>query len=148
MRAAGPRVLWIVCGRDDLSRSRQFGDEHFKGYADDWPRRRTLRNMSQLARDDVQKYFELEAPNHPITEAEVEAVSHGEPLRTLCRDPNMPSRSTVQAWANRRRDVARAVDLGRDNAAWLEADRRLDHLGGRAGFQRWMAEGSTRDPRK
>jgi hypothetical protein len=69
-------------------------------------------------------------------------------LRTLCRDPHLPSRSTVQAWANRRGDVARAVDLGRDNAAWLEADRRLDQFGGQAGFERWLADGARRDPRK
>ena len=60
----------------------------------------------------------------------------------------IPSRSTVQAWANRRHDVARLLDLGRDNAAWAEADRRLDSMGGWDGFRRWRAEGSTRDPRK
>ena len=57
-------------------------------------------------------------------------LSHGEPLRTICRDPRLPSRSTVQAWAQRHAHVARLLDLGRENAAWAEADRRLEALGG------------------
>jgi hypothetical protein len=75
-------------------------------------------------------------------------LSHGEPLRTICRDASLPSRSTVQAWAARRPDVARALDLGHDNAAWLESDRRLDQLGGRQAFERWLQDPHPKDPRK
>jgi hypothetical protein len=57
-------------------------------------------------------------------------LSHGEPLRTLCRHPHLPSRSTVHAWAQRHPDIARILDLARDNARWSEADRRVEALGG------------------
>ena len=57
-------------------------------------------------------------------------LSHGEPLRTVCRDPHLPSRSTVQAWAHRHADVAHLLDLGRDNARWAQADRVFEALGG------------------
>ena len=75
-------------------------------------------------------------------------LAQGNGLRALCRDPRLPSRSTVQAWANRRRDIARGVDLGRDNAAWAEADRRVDRLAGRADFQRWLRAASSEDRRR
>jgi len=42
----------------------------------------------------------------------------GEPLRTLCRDPAMPSRSTVHAWVRRYPEFADAIDLARDIASW------------------------------
>lgn len=46
----------------------------------------------------------------------------GEPLRTLCRDPAMPSRSTVHAWVRRYPEFADAVALARDIASWEAAN--------------------------
>ena len=34
MREAGPATLWVICGRNNLVRSGQFGSEYFKGYGD------------------------------------------------------------------------------------------------------------------
>lgn len=67
-------------------------------------------------------------------------LSHGEPLRTLCRDPHLPSRSTVQAWAHRHPDVARLLDLGRENAAWTRAAAVYEALGGRDYFRPFTPE--------
>ncbi|MCA9970614.1 MAG: ATP-binding protein, partial [Anaerolineales bacterium] len=53
IRAAGPRVSWILCDRNDLVHSRQFGAEYFKGYADDSPRRLLAYQMRPLAVDDI-----------------------------------------------------------------------------------------------
>ncbi|MGH9755504.1 MAG: tetratricopeptide repeat protein, partial [Blastocatellia bacterium] len=75
MRHAGPRVLWIVCGRNNLRESRAFGAEYFKGYREEWPRRLLDYNMPQLALDDVRTWFASEAPEHPLNEAEAEAIS-------------------------------------------------------------------------
>ena len=78
----------------------------------------------------------LDAPGRPsgltpdIADEIYMRLSHGEPLRTICRDPRLPSRSTVQAWAHRHPDIARLLDLGRDNAAWTRADAVFDALGG------------------
>lgn len=72
----------------------------------------------------------LDAPGRPCghTPALVDEIylrlCAGEPLRTICRDPALPSRSTVHAWAHRRREVARALLLGHDIAGWAEAERR------------------------
>src|SRR5262249_38982937 len=75
IRASGPRVIWIICGRDNLTRSRQFGEEYFKGYADEWPRRLYSWDLNKLAQDDVKKYFAVEAPAYPIDETEIERIS-------------------------------------------------------------------------
>jgi tetratricopeptide (TPR) repeat protein len=75
MRHAGPHVLWIVCGRNNLRDSRAFGAEYFRGYKEEWPRRLLDYNMPQLALDDVRTWFASEAPEHPLSEAEAEAIS-------------------------------------------------------------------------
>jgi hypothetical protein len=62
LRLAGPRILWVISGRDDLVNSRAFGSAYFKGYAEDWPRRLAAVNMTQLARDDVAACFAAFAP--------------------------------------------------------------------------------------
>ncbi|TBR25447.1 hypothetical protein EPO15_02205 [bacterium] len=70
-------------------------------------------------------------------------LSHGEPLRTICRDPHLPSRSTVQAWAHRHAHVARLLDLGRDNAARTRADAVFEALGGWNYFRPFTPEESA-----
>ncbi len=75
MRHAGPRVLWVVCGRNNLLDSRAFGLEYFRGYREEWPSRLLAYNMPQLALGDVRTYFASEAPGHPLDEAEAEAIS-------------------------------------------------------------------------
>jgi len=68
MRAAGPRIIWVISGRDDLTRSRQFGNEYFRGYAEEFPRRLVARDMLQLAQQDVRDIFADRAPNRPLDE--------------------------------------------------------------------------------
>ncbi len=75
IRAAGPRLVWVLSGRDDLVRSRQFGDEYFKGYAEDFPRRLVAFDMLQLAREDLRAIFAERAPGRPLDEAAVTALS-------------------------------------------------------------------------
>ena len=48
----------------------------------------------------------------------------GEPLRTVCRDPSMPSRSTVHTWMRRDPEFAYAIALAREMAAWSAAEAR------------------------
>ena len=81
IREAGPRVMWVISGRNSLVESRQFGDEYFKGYADDWPRNLLPISMWPLSQTDIGDYFEMKG--EPLKTAEVEALSRvtrGRPL--------------------------------------------------------------------
>jgi tetratricopeptide (TPR) repeat protein len=75
MLEAGPRLLWVIAGRDNLLRSRQFGTEYFKGYAEDFPRRLLAYDMRQLARDDIRSYFAACVPERPLGDAELDVMS-------------------------------------------------------------------------
>ena len=77
----------------------------------------------------------LDRPGRPslcreaVLEAIYQRLCRGEPLRTVCRDPDLPARSTVQAWALARGDVAHAVDLGRQVAAEQAAEQAYEAFG-------------------
>ncbi|MFH1635119.1 MAG: tetratricopeptide repeat protein, partial [Chloroflexota bacterium] len=75
IRAAGTGLLWVFSGRNDLVRSRTFGQSYFKGYAEDFPRRLLAYDMRQLALDDVQAYFAERVPGRPLDEASAAAIS-------------------------------------------------------------------------
>lgn len=75
MRQAGPRLLWVIAGRDNLLRSRQYGDEYFRGYAEEWPQRLLNYDMRQLAQDDIRGYFSAWVPERPINDQELLAMS-------------------------------------------------------------------------
>jgi tetratricopeptide (TPR) repeat protein/GTPase SAR1 family protein len=83
IRQSGPRVLWVIAGRDDLRRRRRFGDEYVQGYAEDFPRRLVPFDMRQLARDDVRDYFTAVVPSRPLETSDLDAITratHGIPL--------------------------------------------------------------------
>ncbi|MFQ5421629.1 MAG: hypothetical protein ACE5EY_14850, partial [Anaerolineae bacterium] len=73
IQVAGPRVIWVIAGRNDLVRSRQFGAEYFKGYADDRPSRLLAIRMRPLAVAHIRTYFEMQG--HSLGDEELEAVS-------------------------------------------------------------------------
>ncbi|MFB3133684.1 MAG: tetratricopeptide repeat protein, partial [Rhodothermales bacterium] len=75
IKAAGPRVVWVIGGRNDLVRSRQFGKRYFKGYADDFPRRLLAYDVRQLALAHLKDYFKARVPERELTEEEAEALS-------------------------------------------------------------------------
>ncbi len=75
MRAAGPRLVWIICGRNDLARSRLFGSDYFKGYVEEFPRRLIPYNLPQLAQQDLRQIFAAIAPHRLLNDAQVEALS-------------------------------------------------------------------------
>ncbi|MGD8586267.1 MAG: tetratricopeptide repeat protein, partial [Chloroflexota bacterium] len=74
-RAAGPNIVWVISGRNDLLESRQFGNEYFKGYADDSPRRLLAYQMRPLAIEDIRTYFEASAPERELPQRELEELS-------------------------------------------------------------------------
>ncbi len=78
MKAAGPRLLWVIAGRDDLVRSRPFGpdaSDYFHGYGEEFPRRLLAYDMRQLALDDLRAYFADAAPERPVDGEAVLALS-------------------------------------------------------------------------
>ncbi|MCB9005478.1 MAG: tetratricopeptide repeat protein, partial [Ardenticatenaceae bacterium] len=75
MKAAGPHLLWVIAGRHDLVRSRQFGADYFRGYSEEFARRLQPFDMLQLAQADVQAYFADVAPERPLSAEEAAALS-------------------------------------------------------------------------
>jgi tetratricopeptide (TPR) repeat protein len=75
IRAAGPKVIWVICGRNDLVQSRRFGTEYFKGYADDSPRRMLSYKMLPLSIEDIHTFFEMSVPERPLTKDQIESIS-------------------------------------------------------------------------
>ena len=75
IRNAGPNLMWIICDRNNLLSSRQFGNEYFKGYADEFPRRLLAHTMRPLALDNIRTYFEYCAPARPLDPETTEAIS-------------------------------------------------------------------------
>jgi tetratricopeptide (TPR) repeat protein len=75
MKAAGPKVLWIVSGRDNLADSRFFGGANFTGYRTDFPRRLQAHNLGELALADLQAYFAHTVPERPLNEADAHALT-------------------------------------------------------------------------
>ncbi|MEM7803131.1 MAG: hypothetical protein AAF633_28330, partial [Chloroflexota bacterium] len=81
IREAGPRIMWVISGRNNLVQSRQFGDEYFKGYADDWSRHLLPITMWPLSVNDITAYFEMQGEN--LSKGDIEALSRvtrGRPL--------------------------------------------------------------------
>ncbi len=93
LRLAGPRILGVLSGRDDLVNSRTFGRAYFKGYAEDWPRRLAALNMTQLARDDVAAYFAAVTPDRPLDAEALEA------LRRATRGIPLAVAQAAEMWA-------------------------------------------------
>ncbi len=67
--------------------------------------------------------------NAPVVDHIYDRLCAGEPLRTLCRDPAMPSRSTVHTWSHRHPATADALTLARDIADWAAAERQWEAWG-------------------
>lgn len=56
----------------------------------------------------------------------------GEPLRSICRDVALPSRSTIHTWTHCHPTTAAAIALAQDIAAWAQAEARWLAWGGAA----------------
>jgi len=80
---AGPRVLWVLSGRNNLRDSRPYGPGYFRGYSEDFPRRLLAYDLAQLALQDVKDYFAAVVPTRPLDEEAAEAIrraTYGIPL--------------------------------------------------------------------
>jgi tetratricopeptide (TPR) repeat protein len=71
---AGPRVLWVLSGRNNLRDSRPYGPGYFRGYSEDFPRRLLAYDLAQLALQDVKDYFATVVPTRPLNEEDAEAI--------------------------------------------------------------------------
>jgi len=74
IQAAGPNLLWVISGRNDLLNSRQFGNEYFKGYTEDFPRRLVPIDVRQLALEDVRLYFKTRVPHRFLEQDAADAI--------------------------------------------------------------------------
>lgn len=74
IEAAGPNLLWVISGRNNLLNSRQFGNEYLKGYAEDFPSRLVPIDVRQLALEDVRLYFKTRAPRRLLDQNAADAI--------------------------------------------------------------------------
>ena len=70
----------------------------------------------------------------------------GEPLRTICRDPDMPSRSTVHTWMRLNPEWAQAMACARDLASWAAADAQMAAWGYGDGIANFPRAQTPRPP--
>lgn len=78
IKYAGSQIFWIIGGRNDLLRSRRFGQnasDYLRGYAEDFSQRLFAQNLRQLSLNDVRTYFSYTAPNRSLEEREIEIIS-------------------------------------------------------------------------
>ncbi|GAB4535390.1 MAG: hypothetical protein Fur0018_25680 [Anaerolineales bacterium] len=83
LQNAGPRLVWVISGRDNLRDSRWYGAGYFRGYSEDFPRRLLAYDLAQLALQDVRAYFAAAVPERPLDEEAAHAIrraTHGIPL--------------------------------------------------------------------
>lgn len=75
VKTAGPRVLWIVSGRDNLADSRKFGQVYFIGYRADFSSE-NLRvfPLGEFSLEDVTAYFADRVPGRPLDPKDTEAI--------------------------------------------------------------------------
>ncbi len=107
LQAAGPRLLWLLGGRDNLRDSRPYGKCYFHGYAEDWPRRLLAYDLGQLALRDVRTYFDATVPDRPLSQEAARAIAQatrGVPLALV---------TAAEMWA---KDVALEAIVGQEDA--------------------------------
>lgn len=75
IKAAGPRCLWIISGRNNLYETRRGKGIVWKGYASQFSRRLRRYDVGELATADVQRYFAETVPSRPLTEGDAQALS-------------------------------------------------------------------------
>ncbi len=73
IKTAGPRLIWVLAGRDNLAPSRP-GDRYV-GYSAEFTRRLTVWDLQELTIQYVAEYVAERAPNRPPTPEEA-AVLH------------------------------------------------------------------------
>lgn len=77
IKHAGPRVVWVLSGRDNLADSRRYGQEYFNGYRAEFPSERLrVFPLSEFSVGDVAEYFAFYTP---------ERTSSGEDAAALHR---------------------------------------------------------------
>lgn len=75
IRRAGPRVVWVVAGRDNLADSRRFGQHYFTGYRADFSSDRLrVFPLGEFSVGDVGAYFADRVPQRPINAETAEAI--------------------------------------------------------------------------
>ena len=72
IREAGPRVLWVIAGRQNLAPSR--ARDHFVGYSAEFPRHLAVWDVGELAINHVHDYLRDRAPDRETTHDDAVAI--------------------------------------------------------------------------
>jgi tetratricopeptide (TPR) repeat protein len=72
VKSAGPGVVWVISGRDNLAPSR--AGDRYVGYSAEFPRRLTVWDMQELAIEYVGDYLRDRAPRREATRDEAAAI--------------------------------------------------------------------------
>ncbi len=75
IKRAGPRVVWVIAGRDNLADSGKYGQTYFTGYRSHFPGHRLrVFPLTEFSLDDMADYFAWRVPGRPLDEDSVAAI--------------------------------------------------------------------------
>lgn len=75
IKHAGPRVVWVIAGRDNLADSRKYGQGYQSGYRADFPSDRLrVFPLGEFSLGDVAEYFKSSAPDRPLDAESASAI--------------------------------------------------------------------------
>ncbi|MCJ7531336.1 MAG: tetratricopeptide repeat protein, partial [Anaerolineales bacterium] len=75
IQVAGPKILWVICGRNDLEHSHSTGTTYdFKGYAEEFQYRLITFDIYQLTLEDLHNYFAARVPQRVLDDGAAEVI--------------------------------------------------------------------------
>ncbi len=84
--------------------------------------RKLRKSLTRLAEEGRAPGARPVGYSEELAETICRRIAHGEPLIDICRDPDMPSHVTVNAWMRRDRSFEYMVGLAREHQAQVNAD--------------------------
>jgi len=124
IKSAGPRIIWIIAGRNNLATSRP--SDRYVGYSDEFGHNLNVWDLHELAEEDVTTYLMDATPGRSITSDEIETLqkaSHGIPLL-------LPQVADLWSKGVDATEIAEGIDtnIPRETLVRLVSERTLIHL--------------------
>ena len=100
IKRAGPNVVWVVAGRDNLAESRKYGQGYQPGYGADFTSDRLrVFSMNEFSVSDVTEYFRHCVPERPLDETTARTIHQADGDPSSSERSLLPSgRILYQTW--------------------------------------------------